>query len=86
MSNERLTGHTPENAERVESIPIPRTLDEKREFLKRLDAFRAYLKAKYGTLEDSVKILAMTRERDDECRQDRLRCIRFREVGDRRAG
>ena len=66
MSDVRLTQDAPDDIEHVESIPIPRTLDEKREFLKRLDAFRAYLKAKYGTLEDSVKILAMTRERDDE--------------------
>ncbi len=45
---------------------IPQTKDEKREYLRRLGEFRAYLKSKYGTFDDSVAVLAQTRERHDE--------------------
>jgi hypothetical protein len=50
------------------TVSIPRTQEEKHEFLCRLSEFRAYLKAKYGTFDDSVTILARTRERHDEQR------------------
>ncbi|MAF11059.1 hypothetical protein CMK11_11475 [Candidatus Poribacteria bacterium] len=47
-------------------VAVPRTRDEKREYLRHLAEFRAYLKAKYGTFDDSVAILAKTRERHDD--------------------
>ena len=43
----------------------PKTKQQLREFLRRLDEFRERLGAERGPFEDSVKVLAMTRDRGD---------------------
>ncbi|MBT3266602.1 hypothetical protein HN371_05570 [Candidatus Poribacteria bacterium] len=52
-------------AEQTATSQTPKTKQELQAFLRRLDEFRERLAAEHGPFEDSVKVLAMTRERHD---------------------
>lgn len=65
MNEQTATTHT--DARIAQTFTTPEHRRRRwRDFLKRLDSVREKLAAEHGPFEDSVKVLAMTRERDND--------------------